>query len=248
MSFLGAVVGFLKSRSIASSLVKTALLGAAVNKIQKSILKKNQTAATDRGVRLQVAPATDHKVPVVYGTAYLGGIITDAVMTNNNKTMFYCVTICECTGNKLSDGQPSSFVFKDVYWNDQRVVFKEDGITAEYTVDRSGLIDRSISNLVKIYPFKKGSAEPTGFENYAAANTANAATIMPEWTTATHTMNELAFAIVRVDYNRDKNITGIGDLVFQMENNMRLPGDCIYDYMTNTRYGAGIAAQEIQAQ
>jgi hypothetical protein len=29
---------------------------------------------------------------------------------------------------------------------------------------------------------------------------------------------------------------------------MTQPGDCLLDYMTNTRYGAGIAAQEIRSE
>jgi hypothetical protein len=55
-------------------------------------------------------------------------------------------------------------------------------------------------------------------------------------------MSNLVFVIVRVDYNKDKNITGLGDLTFEIKNSMKLPGDCLYDYMTNTRYGAGIDA------
>jgi hypothetical protein len=58
-------------------------------------------------------------------------------------------------------------------------------------------------------------------------------------------MNDLIFAVVKVDYNREKNVTGIGDLLFHVDNTMKLPGDVLYDYMTNTRYGAGITATEI---
>jgi hypothetical protein len=31
-----------------------------------------------------------------------------------------------------------------------------------------------------------------------------------------------------------------------MKNTMTLPGDVLYDYMTNTRYGAGIPEAEIK--
>jgi hypothetical protein len=58
-------------------------------------------------------------------------------------------------------------------------------------------------------------------------------------------MNELIFSVVRVEYSREKNVTGIGDLKFHIQNSMFLPGDVLYDYMTNTRYGAGIAQAEI---
>lgn len=258
MSFLDSIVdigraayGYISGSGVASTLVKT--IGAAVvlNQVTKSINKDNQkedTANIDQGVRLQVPPAADNRIPVLYGTAYFGGIITDAVMTNTNKTMVYCLTLCEKTGNKLSDGQTSQFTFKDIYWNDQRMIFNADGITANYTVDRNGNIDRSISNQVKVWCYGNGSENPATLENYTATNTVKAYTVMPGWSTSTHAMSDLAFAIVQVDYNRDKNITGIGDMLFHMDNNMHLPGDCLYDYMTNTRYGAGIDPQEINAQ
>jgi hypothetical protein len=255
MSFLQGLVdfgktaiSFLSGNSMASTIVKTIGIGLVLNQVSKSINKDNQKgkdANIDAGVRLQVAPAADNRVPVLYGQGYFGGIITDAVMTNTNKTMFYCLTLCEKTGNKLSDGQPSELLFKDIYWNDQRIVFNSDGITANYTVDRSGVIDTSISNNVKVWCYKNGSSTPATLENYTTLNTVNAYDIMPNWTSSTHQMSSLAFAIVQVNYNRDKNITGIGNMLFQVENNMKLPGDCLYDYMTNTRYGAGIDASEI---
>jgi hypothetical protein len=58
-------------------------------------------------------------------------------------------------------------------------------------------------------------------------------------------MTNLCFALIRIDYNREKNVTGLGDIKFVIENSMTKPGDCLYDYMTNTRYGAGISAEEI---
>ncbi len=257
MSFLTDIVdfgktayGFVSGNGVANTLVKTIGTALVLNQVSKSINKDNETANDaniDAGVRLQVPPAAENKVPVLYGAAYFGGVITDAVMTNTNKTMYYCLTLCEKTGTKLSDSQPSAFQFKDVYWNDQRIVFNADGITANYTVDRSGTIDRSISNQVKVWCYAGNSDTPATLENYTSTNTTKAYTIMPGWTTSTHAMSDLVFAIVQVDYNRDKNITGIGNMLFHVDNSMHLPGDCLYDYMTNTRYGAGIAPEEIAA-
>jgi hypothetical protein len=258
MSFLDDIVDFGKSaiqyfsgNGTAAALLRTVGMIMVVNQLnQNKGNDPNPAANIDDGVRLQIPPATNNKIPILYGTAYFGGIITDAVMTNTNKTMYYCLTLSEKTGTKLSDGQASDYVFKDVYWNDQRIVFNSDGITANYTVDRNGVVDNSISNQVKVWCYKGSTAKAdhTIPENYTNTNTVHAATIMPNWTTSTHFMNNLLFSIVRVDYNREKNITGIGDMKFQIQNNMKLPGDCLYDYMTNTRYGAGIDPAEINSQ
>jgi hypothetical protein len=61
-------------------------------------------------------------------------------------------------------------------------------------------------------------------------------------------MDKLAFALVRVEYNKEKSVTSLGEIEFKMNNTMFEPGDCVYDYMTNTRYGAGIPESEIYLQ
>ncbi len=253
MSFLSgilgigkSVVGFLSGSNIVSSLAKTALLGYAVNKLSKNATKGNDIGATpniDQGVRLQIAPSADSKIPVLYGSAYFGGNITDAAMTNSNKTMWYSIVLSEKVGTKIGGGAVT-YTFNNVYWNDQRVVFNSDGITVNYTVDRSGNIDRSLNSLVKIYCYRGNSSSgvvPSGY----TGSVPNAFTLFPNWASDTHPMNNLIFALIRVDYNREKNVTGLGNLLFQVSNDMFQPGNVIYDYLTNERYGAGISAGNI---
>lgn len=250
MSFLSGIVDFFKSNSIASSIVKIVGLSYLAKKVADNALSANNLDNTeaniDKGVRLQVEPAASNKIPVLYGAGYFGGIITDAVMTNTNKTMFYCLTLSEKTGTLLSNSTPSDYTFKDIYWNDQRVVFKSDGITVDYTLDRAGNQDRSLDGQVKFYCYAGNSSTPKIPENYSTSTTYMAYNVMPNWTSSTHPMSDLIFAIARVDYNREKNVTGLGTVLFHIDNSMKLPGDVLYDYMTNTRYGAGIDPTEIK--
>jgi hypothetical protein len=60
--------------------------------------------------------------------------------------MFFCLTLSEKTGTKLSDSAASTFTFKDIYWNDEKIVFKTDGITVDYTVDRNGTVNSDYSD------------------------------------------------------------------------------------------------------
>ena len=249
MSFLTDVVGFFSGNSVASSVVKIVGLTYLAKKMASNAVSSNNTdvaANIDQGVRLQINPSSSNKIPVLYGAGFFGGIITDAVMTNTNKTMYYCLTLSEKTGTILSQNTASSYTFKDVYWNDQRVVFKQDGITVDYTVDRDGTVDRSIGDQVSIYCYAGNSNTPKVPENYTNNTLTNAYSVMPTWTSSTHVMNDLVFGIVKVDYNREKNVTGLGNMLFHIDNTMKLPGDVLYDYMTNTRYGAGITPAEIQ--
>jgi hypothetical protein len=61
-------------------------------------------------------------------------------------------------------------------------------------------------------------------------------------------MTGLVFAVVSVDYNSARSITGIGDMTFDVASTMTLPGDVLIDYMTNTQYGANIPAADIRTQ
>jgi len=68
---------------------------------------------------------------------------------------------------------------------------------------------------------------------------------MVNWSAGTQEMNDLVFAIVSINYSKEKNLTDFGDWIFVLENNMTDAGDVLYDYMTNTRYGAGIDISEV---
>jgi hypothetical protein len=253
MSFLSgllgvgkSVVGFFSGGSIASSLAKTALMGYALNRLNKNTNKSNDSNAPvniDAGVRLQLPADAAAKIPVLYGTAFFGGNLIDAQMTNSNKTMWFALVLSEKTGTTIT-GTASSYVFKDVYWNQQRVQFKSDGVTVDFTRDRAGNIDRSLSGLVRIYQYAGSSTSGQVPESYTGSVPA-AHTLFPNWAAGTHPMTNLVFALVSVDYNRDRGVQGLGDVLFQVQNSMKMPGDVLYDYMTNATYGAKIPAGDI---
>lgn len=248
MSFLDSIGGFLgdvlTGGGVAGDVARIAAMGFALNQLMDSMDKQSDaTKPPDYGVREQVDPNTDSNIPIVYGQAYASPVVTDAYMTDDNMTMWYCMTICEVTGKLMSSNQDSVITFNEVYWNENKVVFRDDGHTVLKLVDASGTELTTIDGLVEIYAFNNGSASParigTGGLNSTPANG-----LFPGWT-ANHTMDNLVFALVKVTYNKDKNVTGIGNLQFKLTNSMHMPGDVLYDYMTNTRYGAGIPPEEI---
>lgn len=257
MSFLNDIVSFgskifgsISGSNIASTVARTAALGFIVNQVNKSVNKQNsvpeiaKTNQPDRFVREQLSPDTNHSIPVVYGTAFIKGIITDAKLTNNNKTMFFCVTICEKTGTKLSDSLDSVITFDQIFLNGNTVQFQNDGITVQQTADEDGVIDNSMNGLIKFFCYNNGSAAPVSPVGYSNGNLGFAYSVFPQWT-PNHEMDELVFVIVSVEYNKEKNIVGLGDLEFKLTNSMTLPGDVLEDYLKNSRYGAGLTAGEI---
>ena len=251
MSFidtLGSIVkgvgGFLQSNSLGSQLAKTALYGLALNKVIKSIQKSQDTnALKDQGTTISVNPDPKNPVPVVYGSAYTSGILTDAHMAGNNKTMWFCLTISEMTGN-LINGTASNFTFKEVYYNGLRLDFQSDGYTVDLAYDDSGNSTDTYRGLINIYPFVNNSTNPVNFATEITGNSSNAYDLFPTWS-STDAMNGLVFALVKVTYSAKNKITSVGDFKFKVQNTMYQPGDVLYDYMSNTRYGAGIPTTEI---
>jgi len=253
LSGLGSIAktafGFITGSGVGSQIARTVLTGLAVSKMASANQQESNTESSiqeetpDFGVRLQQSADPSQKIPVVYGTAFTGGKLVDVRMTDNNQTMWYCLVLSERTGVKLSDSVQSVITFKDIYYNNSRVIFKADGHTIDYCVDVNGKIDRSLDNLVEIYCFNNGSASPTNVEDFAT-QTATAYSLMPTWT-STDTMNELAFVLCKVKYNKEKNTAGLGSVIAKLSNTMTLPGDCLNDMMTNTRYGASIPAGDI---
>jgi hypothetical protein len=248
LDFGKTAFNFVTGNSLASNLAKTALLGFVVNKVNASVNKENvitpPPATIDPGVRLQVEPDTETKIPVLYGQATFGGSISDAFLTADNLNMYFVLTLCEKTGTKLSNSTASAFTFNDVFLNDQRVIFQSDGITVDYTIDREGNQDISARGLIQVYCYAGSSTTPVVPEYYTNPSLQNAYAVMPNWD-STYTMNDLVFAIVKVTYSRDKGVNALPNVLFTITNSMNLPGDCLYDYMTSVRYGAAIPAAEI---
>jgi hypothetical protein len=60
---------------------------------------QNANSSIDNGVRQQVAPATTNSLPIVYGDAYLGGTFVDAVLTIDQKVMYYVMAISSISPN-----------------------------------------------------------------------------------------------------------------------------------------------------
>lgn len=240
MDFFKTAWSWVSGSSVTSTLARLAILGYSSRLLTKALEK--QTNKPDKGVRLQLNPSTENVIPVLYGQAYFGGNITDAQISNDFKKMTYCLTIAEVTGNLLSSSAATSYTFGGVYFNGNNVIFKADGVTVDYTLDADGNQDISARDLIKVY-FYKGQTpiQPTGYSGTTPASY----TVMPGWTLATHPMTDLIYAIVEVTYNQKQNINGLPDCTWNITSSMNKPGNVLYDYMTNTRYGAGLVSGDI---
>ena len=70
----------------------------------------------------QIQPATNNKLPVVYGTAYVGGIITDMSISSDNQDIYWVFALSEVT-NTETGGTPDVITFGNIYWGGKKVLF-----------------------------------------------------------------------------------------------------------------------------
>lgn len=195
------------------------------------------------GNRQQVPPATDNKLPVVYGTAYVGGTVTDLTISQNNQELYYVLSICEVT-NSNSGQTPDTLSFGKIYYGGKLVTFQSNGYTvASLTDESTGVVDTTVNGKIEFYLYSNGSNTPVN-SSKTAIEVLQASGLVYQWD-STKLMSNCAFAIVHLSYSQTANIRGIDSTKFQVTNTRSSVGDCFYDYLINTRYGCAISASQI---
>jgi hypothetical protein len=204
----------------------------------------NPNAPRDPGNRQQVPPATANKLPVMYGDSWGGGTVTDLSITTNDQTMYYVLALCEVTNT--NPGQtPDTISFGDVYFGGKKCVFDA---TKKYQVnslldESTGKSETNVKGKINIYLYSNGSNTPTNSDQSAVQIMSNSKLIY-KWD-GTKLMTNCAFAILVLTYSVTANIRGLAQTRFQIKNSRHKPGDCFYDYLINTRYGAAIPLNQI---
>ena len=233
---------------ITGSLAGMAAAGLLMYGVSKIFSSSSSTPAAppDRGQTIQTPPGQDVYIPVLYGTSTIAGTVTEVVMSSDNLTMYYCITLCEKTGNLMSTGAASVYNFNTVYWNDAAITFQADGVTVASLTDRAGVVSTKLAGMIKVYCYVGGSGSQIAPTGATIATATPAYSVIPTWT-STCTMDNLVFCVVKVTYNLAAGATGLGTITSNITNSMTQPGDVMYDYMTNTVYGCGIDPTTIAA-
>lgn len=206
---------------------------------------------TDMGMRQQVPPAANNPIPIVYGDAWLGGTFVDAVLSTDNKTMYYVLVI----SNISADGQ---FFYRrtdpttganQFYYGDRLITF--DGADPTKVValtDGAGNIDTKVSGNLYINLYTSDLAgNITPVTGSAPSVVMGGADITPSlrWPATGRQMNGLAFAIVKLTYNSEAGTTGLQPVTFKVSHYLKntgaaKPGDVLSDYLTSTVYGCSV--------
>lgn len=243
VSTLIAYVSTTFSISVAAA---TFAVNFAVSFIVTRVFADNPEKQQDMGVRQQVPPSAVNAIPIVYGDAYMGGTFVDAVLTTDQKTMYYVLAI-----SSISPNGQFTFDTADMYYGDRKITFDGTDLTKVVSLtDEAGNVDTKISgNLyISLYTSTAGGTITSANGASAPSTVMGGADIASaqRWT-GTRQMNSLGFAIVKLIYNRDADTTQLQPITFKVKQALNgtgvaKAGDVWYDYITNTVYGGAVDA------
>lgn len=233
--------------------VATFAINFAVSMIvSRAFSSGNANQNTDNGVRQQVPPATTNSLPIVYGDAYLGGVFVDAVLSTDQKTMYYVMAVSQVSPN----GQ-FSFDTTKFYWQDQIITFDGTDPTKVVSLtDGAGNVQTKIAGNLYIYLYTSNEAGTiTALNGGSLPSTVMGGSdiaVAQRWPSSGRQMNGTAFAIVKMIYNRDAGTTNMQAITFKASQYLNStgvakPGDVWYDYITNTKYGCSMDASIVDA-
>jgi hypothetical protein len=201
--------------------------------------------SVDNGVRQQVPPSSTNSIPVVYGDAYMGGCFVDAALSTDAKTMYYVLAISHISPN----GQ-FSFDLSNMYWGDRKITFDGTDQTKVVSLtDGAGNVDSKVSGNLYIALYTSTQSGVISSANGASAPSSfMGGSDLPSelrWAGTNRQMNGLAFAIVKMNYNREAETTNMQTLTYHVHHYLNgagcaKPGDVWYDYMTNEKYGCAM--------
>jgi hypothetical protein len=219
----------------------------AVSNIMSRAFAPDMSAdqAVDNGVRQQVPPSSTNSIPVVYGDAYMGGCFVDAALSTDAKTMYYVLAI-----SHISPSGQFSFDLENMYWGDRKITFDGTDQTKVVSLtDGAGNVDSKVSGNLYIALYTSTQAGVISSANGASAPSVfMGGSDLPSelrWAGTNRQMNGLAFAIVKMNYNREAETTNMQTLTYHVHHYLNgagcaKPGDVWYDYMTNEKYGCAM--------
>lgn len=238
--------------SLAAATWATYAVAFAINLAVSAVITKaladgsGAQSAQSLGNRQNAPPATDNKLPVVYGSAYVGGQMVDLSITSNNQQMYYVIALSEVT-NSNTGQTPDVFTFGNVYWGGRKVLFSSvagEGYKVTGLLNESTAItDTTVAGKMEFYFYRNGSNTPTN-STKTAIQVMQDANLVYKWDNS-KLMTNCAFVIVHLTYSETASIRGMEQPKFQVINPRSAAGDCISDYLINSRYGAALTSDQI---
>jgi hypothetical protein len=235
-----------------ATFVATFAVNFAISTIITRVFGQSGQGPQDNGTRQQVPPSNVNAIPIVYGDAYLGGTFVDAVLSTDQKTMYYVVAV-SC----VSPNGQFTFDSTKFYYGDRLVTFDGTDQTKVVSLtDEAGNVDTKINGNLYINLYRSTAAGTiTPLNGASAPNVVMGGADIDaalRWPSSGRQMNGLAFAIIKLNYNQDAGTTNLSPVTFYAKHYLNStgaakPGDVWYDYITNAAYGGAVDTNFVNA-
>ncbi len=194
----------------------------------------------DPGVKIQLQPSTDNRIPVFYGKVHTGAIAVDAGIKNQNNTMIYVTVISEQTDT-------GTYSVQSIKRNDATLNFGT-GVSNKANVisqtDPNATSTTTIANKIRCRVYAGGTAASN--QIFPASGTQVAATTLLSTINATTNYDGLVYAVFEMDYDVENGLTQLGTITYEITNSLSEPSNVILDYAKNSRYGAGLSTSDLE--
>lgn len=251
LSWLGVAVATVTA--IGASYVASRIIGGSV----RSGAGMATDASANQGGRVQLPPATNNKIPVLYGRGFINGVVTDARLISTdqktNNVMYYCLVLSE-----TSNAAGATYTVNDIYWNDLRLIAETSAGNQHKILKGVKKVDgpgedfedtnfKKDSNRVqmRVYAGNSGAARQI-WPLPSTGNQQNAWDFWPDstWTSANQ-MQGLVFAVIRLEYDQENGFVNLPAVTFDITNSVSNPALVWQDYMTSSRFGAGLVSNDL---
>lgn len=238
-----------------STVAATFAINFALSLIVTRVFGQSPQGPQDSGTRQQVPPSNVNAIPIVYGDAYLGGTFVDAVLSENQKAMYYVMAI-SC----ISPNGQFTFDTTDMYYGDRKITFDAtDKAKVVSLTDEAGNVDTKINGYLWIGLYTSTLEGAIASPNWYAPNVimgpGTPFTDYPidstlQWPSTGRQMNGTAFAIAMLIYNQEAGTTNLSPITFKVKQalfgtGVAKPGDVWADYISNMQYGAAVASVNV---
>jgi len=105
----------------------------AVSQIVTRVFADNPETQQDMGVRQQIPPSGVNALPIAYGTVYMGGTFVDAVLSNDQQTMFDVLAV-----SSISPNGQFTYDCANMYYGDRLITFAASGSATSVRIFNGG--------------------------------------------------------------------------------------------------------------
>lgn len=211
---------------------------------------------SDSGVNTNAMPAGDGTyqmstdpsagIPILYGQCQVRGAVFDSELTGNGTILTTAIMLSERTGAGINGN--ANYTLNEVFFNDAKLNLNANGTVANAILN-NGNVSTKYNNNTKVMLYQGDVDTPIDkIQPGVDADYPFARYFMLNWANVQVQARGTLFALVEQTYDAENGVQGLGTWTFDITNDTASnPGDVMFDYLTNERFGAQYPATTINS-